>query len=1258
MLVESLDLDVKIKNLIIKKDGIKELYPPQSEAIEKGLLSGKNLVISIPTAAGKTLLAEFAALKHVVEQGGKAIYLCPLRALASEKFNALKRFESLGVRVTVTSGDYNSSDSYLPKFDIIVSTNEKMDALLRHKASWIKDQVSLVIIDECHLLNDQHRGPTLEILLARLLIENTQSQILALSATIGNADELAEWLDAELVQSDWRPVPLKEGIYFDDRVTYSDYSSREIPFRRKDQLVNIALDSIHSQEQILIFTPSRRSAVSTAERIGKSTESLIEPREVKYLDDLASKIVLNISDPLSLKLAETIKRGATFHHAGLNSRQRELVETAFRKGYIKILCATPTLCISRDTMIWHDVSETRVSDYNLDQPLFSLKENYLTQNHPDEVIVFENNSNLLQIDSVSGYSIKVTPNHKFLVRRNGQKLIIRAGMIKKSDRIATIGNLNLHDGSSCKIKDFIVDNRIDLENFDFDNDLMYFLGLMLGDGYSGAETRNNKIIYKGSPTIVNNEEKIINHCQKICIKLGVYYKTRKDHYGTPTLVFSKKKWFREFLVRCGVEIGEKKYIPKKIMKSSKSNISSLLRGLFDSDGYVNKRRSVGFSNTSRLLIKQVQKALLRFGIVCRLRKREGKSMKIYEKEYRTKCHYELTISHKECILEFNKSIGFNLRKKQRDLNNLVFLIKKNIHFVSCMKCKFKIFHDLFSGRTKTQKRWGKQKLEVIRCLGKKRELGSNELKNILCFPPRKKEIRLNHHYELIKKRKIGSISNNEWFWSLNQIGDWIYKNLLCSNKSDFNNFFILKSCPICNTALEYKLKKGWRSEDFDGDIYFDIIRNIEEVKKEPWVYDVVLPNKPLNDHMYVANGFIIHNSAGINLPAKRVIVSSVYRYSIEEGSHPIKTLECKQMLGRAGRPQFDTEGEAILLAKKAETVNWLMDRYIHRDPEAMYSKLAAKPALRRAILGLIASKVVSTVSDLLQFFEKTFYGFQFEAVFLEGKIREVIDLLIGWKMIDPLDANETLTATLYGLRVSHLYLDPETAATIADGLAKAIQQSRSKIHPVALLDLMMGTPDMVTLSFRKSHWKITEKRMERFTSRLIRKVPEPYDIEFEFRLRDFHTVLFLWDWIKELPIELLIIRYKIGSGDVQRIVETATWIMSATAEIAHLKARNNKNYHIFMKAAQSLSDRVKYGIKNDAVSLTRIKGIGRKRARVLLDHGIRDITKILTLSVSDLSQIPGFGSELAKSFLESAKKLTEPTKEENGFNVDLENYLL
>lgn len=1402
MLIESLALDDLIKKVFIEIDGINELYPPQTEAINRGLLEGKNLVIAIPTAAGKTLLAELAALKHVVEMKGKVIYLCPLRALASEKFSEFKRFTQLGIRVAVTSGDYDSNDSYLSRYDIIVSTNEKMDALLRHRASWIAEQVSLVIVDECHLLDDQHRGPTLETLLARLLMENTSSQIIALSATVGNADELAEWLNAELVQSEWRPVPLKEGVYFNDQVTYSDFSSREIPFRRKDPLVNITLDSLHAEEQILIFTPSRRSAVATAEKIGKIVESSIKPREAKRLNEISSQAVTNLSDPLSLKLAETIKRGVTFHHAGLNSQQRELVETAFKKGFIKALCATPTLCLSQDTMIWHGTTQTQVSHVKSSDPVLALSGTRLILVNTCNVQVFENFSNLIEIKSVSGYSIKVTPNHKMLIKRNKEKIILPAKMIKQNDRIATIGKLNIENPYIYYLKDFVKDNETNVGNYEFDASLSYFIGLMLGDGHSGAELVEDTIVYKGSPSIVNIDEEILNYCKNICQKLELNSRRTKSYYEVPTLVMGKNKWFREFLVRCGVDIKDKKHISEKLMKMSLNNVSSLLKGLFDTDGYVNKGKGVGFGNSSEILIKQMQKLLLRFGIVTRLRNRKASTIKIYEKEYKTNPSFELIIAQKQCLLKFEKSIGFGHQRKQKDFTELINQIKSNFHYIFCPNCEYKIYKDLFSGRTNSQKKWGKAKLDVIKLLGKKGELGSREIKKTLGFEPRKNERRLNHHYELITKRKIGKISNNEWFWRLNSIGDWIFNNLLINNKKNFEDFFDLEYCPSCNHALESRIKRGWRDSDIEGDIFWDVVRTVKKVRTESSVYDLVLPDNPKNNHMFVANGFIVHNSAGINVPAKRVVVSSVYRYSVEQGSHPIKTLEYKQMClpekslvltptseveiqslgkgdrvigysnngelvhdevlevferdtdtlinlktslgvelvgtpehpvwttsgwknlgelndndeiayinkinlgkrgntefpfdfikiksverlnkrvkvyniqtrrtntffannflvhncGRAGRPQFDTEGESILLAKQERVLHWLMDRYILRDSEAVYSKLAAKPALRRNILGLIASRVVRTVPDLLNFFEKTFYGFQFEAALLEGKIREVIDLFIIWEMINPLDANETLDTTRYGLRVSQLYLDPETAASLVEGLSEAVKKSQKKFHSVAFLDLIVGTPDMIELSFRKRDEKKTEERLNRFKPRLIRNVPDSLDIEYDFRLHDFKTVLFLWDWINEIPIEQIIMRYNIGSGDIKRVVDTATWLMSALNEISALKARENSRYKIFTRKTQSLSERVRYGIKKDAISLTQVKGIGRKRARVLLDHGIRDVSKLLALDVSKLIKIPGFGRELAKSILSRAKELDSPKKEKNAESseTDVNDYI-
>lgn len=198
---------------------ITKLRPAQEKSVKKGLLEGKNLLVCTPTASGKTLIAELAALKSILEGKGKAIYIVPLKALASEKYRDFKKRYDKIARIALSIGDIDSADHYLADYDLIVTTSEKMDSLLRHHAPWA-NSISTLIIDEIHLLNDPERGPTLEILITILkeLLKNVQ--IIGLSATIGNAEELAEWLGADLVVDEWRPVKLHKGIYLDGKVEF------------------------------------------------------------------------------------------------------------------------------------------------------------------------------------------------------------------------------------------------------------------------------------------------------------------------------------------------------------------------------------------------------------------------------------------------------------------------------------------------------------------------------------------------------------------------------------------------------------------------------------------------------------------------------------------------------------------------------------------------------------------------------------------------------------------------------------------------------------------------------------------------------------------------------------------------------------------------------------------------------------------------------------------------------------------------------
>ena len=203
---------------ILEKE-IKELRPAQEKSIKKGLLEGKSLLVCTPTASGKTLIAEMAAMKSVVEGKGKAVYIVPLKALAAEKYKDFRRKYGNIAKVALSMGEIDSADPYLGEYDLIVTTSEKLDSLIRHHSPWLSG-IKTIIVDEIHMLNDAERGPTLEILLTILKQLLKNAQIIGLSATIGNAEELAEWLKADLVVDDWRPVKLHKGIYYDGKIEF------------------------------------------------------------------------------------------------------------------------------------------------------------------------------------------------------------------------------------------------------------------------------------------------------------------------------------------------------------------------------------------------------------------------------------------------------------------------------------------------------------------------------------------------------------------------------------------------------------------------------------------------------------------------------------------------------------------------------------------------------------------------------------------------------------------------------------------------------------------------------------------------------------------------------------------------------------------------------------------------------------------------------------------------------------------------------
>jgi len=333
--------------LLLQSQGYDDLYPPQEESVKGGLLEGRSLLLATPTASGKTLVSILAAIRAIMN-GGKVVYLSPLRALANEKFQEFKILENMRnvngqkAKVLISTGDYDSSGESLRTGDLMVLTNEKFDALLRHRVSWL-NKVTLFIADEIHLLGEGRRGPTIEMILAKVLALRQDVQILGLSATITNADEVARWLGANLIKSEWRPVPLIEGIHAYGRIQFKD--GREILVKEtgRGAPIDVAIDNLKEGGQSLIFAETRRRAVSIAKKAAEVVE-IVSKEEQHLLRELADQVNREGDETeLRRRLADLISKGVAFHHAGLSANQRRIVERGFRARAIKILAATPTL---------------------------------------------------------------------------------------------------------------------------------------------------------------------------------------------------------------------------------------------------------------------------------------------------------------------------------------------------------------------------------------------------------------------------------------------------------------------------------------------------------------------------------------------------------------------------------------------------------------------------------------------------------------------------------------------------------------------------------------------------------------------------------------------------------------------------------------------------------------------------------------------------------------------------------------------------
>ncbi len=726
MRIEELSIPEPAKR-VITESGIESLYPPQEAAVKAGALEGQNLVLASPTASGKTLVTELCLTKHVLERGGKVLYLTPLRALASEKYDEFRKYASLmkgdgaKVGVAITTGDYDSSDPWLSRFDIIVTTNEKADSLLRHKSHWM-DEVTLIVADEIHLMNEADRGPTLEVILTRLMETNPHAQFLALSATIRNAEEIAEWLKAKSITTEWRPIKLIEGVYLHHDLMFNDGSSLRLGEESyRSPPIDLAMYTVKHGGQALIFAETRMKAVMYAKKTSETIGRQLSKPEARTLKAIAERILTSGERTrLGDLLAKLVEGGAAFHHAGLSAGHRRIVEDAFRGGRIKVVCSTPTL------------------------------------------------------------------------------------------------------------------------------------------------------------------------------------------------------------------------------------------------------------------------------------------------------------------------------------------------------------------------------------------------------------------------------------------------------------------------------------------------------------------------------------AAGVNLPARMVIVSSYERYEVGYGRYPITVLEYKQMAGRAGRPKYDKVGWAVLVAKTEEEQDYLMENYVLARPERIWSKLAVEGVLRSHVLASMASGFAHTEKGLYDFFDRTFYAHQYDPRTIEGLVTKVLKFLLKEEMLAFGGNRNDLYATEFGRRVSELYIDPVSGVIIRDGLKRRARL----LTDLSFLQMVCHTPDIAPKFYPRSR-EIDSLMafVDAHDGEFMFPVPEDWSntVEHETFLGEVKCAVVLEAWADEVSEDGIIDRYGAEPGDLFRLVETAKWLLYASYELSRLFGHRDLSPRL-----AELRERVEHGVKKEILPLVRLKGVGRVRGRMLCNAGFKSIEELKRASVEQITSIPTIGSHTAKRIKEQVGGLVRP----------------
>ncbi|XP_014480295.1 PREDICTED: helicase POLQ-like isoform X2 [Dinoponera quadriceps] len=349
-----------IKKLIQEAKGISELYQWQDECLKLAIRTKKNLIYALPTSGGKTLVAEILMFREIICNKKNAIFILPYVALVQEKVQSMA---ILALKLGFLVEEYASTRGHYPptkrrrKNSIYICTIEKALGLVNSLIETKRlEEIGIIVVDELHLLGESGgRGATLEGLLTKIMFFNDTIRLIGMSATIGNLKEIAQFLNADTYSQNFRPVKITEYVKCENCMWEVNLNSEELlietssnDYKYPDDIavldpdkIGIMVMEVAPNDSCLIFCSSRKNCENVALLLTKVLPKGLGNHKVEE-----KKILLNVlktEEGLCPILRKTVPFGIAYHHSGLTSEERRLLEDAFREGTLCVICCTSTL---------------------------------------------------------------------------------------------------------------------------------------------------------------------------------------------------------------------------------------------------------------------------------------------------------------------------------------------------------------------------------------------------------------------------------------------------------------------------------------------------------------------------------------------------------------------------------------------------------------------------------------------------------------------------------------------------------------------------------------------------------------------------------------------------------------------------------------------------------------------------------------------------------------------------------------------------